>query len=1480
MRKTLSLMALLGTGIATCLFAASPIFGDEPGNRVGEKPQSAEIHHPDMVFSTDARKGSYAGDKRQRIPEKAEKSASEGLGLRGSTMFMSSWGDYESHYGIYNIPYTQGMEFTPVFTSTAAIGCGYENGDGLYYGFARVIEGGQYVYRIYHYDMETGEIVASIPVEQDMQASDIAVDPTTGKAYGCCPGENDSFVWAQLDYATGQRTDIAQLSMMLSGIGADKKGNFYAVGKTGKFYSLDKTNGRLTLIGDTKLNLQYLTGGCFNDRDNTFLMSYCTDASAGIAEIDITTGDAVILKELDPKDDITCLYIPLPEAADKAPAKPELSVTSAGGSLDVSVSLTMPSTLYDGTSAAGTTMGYSIYADDVLIKEGTATAGQKVTETATMAGNGIHRFKAECSNAAGKSPKVKCSYYAGYGVPSSPKNVKLLWNDGTGILTWQPVTTCTDEGYINPQEVTYTVYDSNDNVVADNIAANSYSVSLPLKDAYYTAYYKVAALNHGVTSAVVKSYPCGIGSYEAPYAMNFNSLKEFNYNTVYDANEDAENSSTWQYDSQYKRAVIHYHAAEQADDWLFSPNIRLESGYAYVLNATVFEQSTRYMERIAIYYGKNATADAMTAELLPPTEIYDNEDTAQHFRLVIKPGETGTYNIGFHAISDANQNRLYIDAYDIEDKILITAPDTVSVAKVTPDAEGYAKATVSCRLPEKTLEGADISGKVTLDVFRGETKIKTIQGDPGEAVSFNDITEGSGVYRYTFAPADASGKQGLKRYVDVFIGAYPPQPVTGRVGYNEGNMVRLNWEPVTADILGHALPEGSMTYNIYTIVNGNETGEKLNSEPIADNHFEFEIEAPAKQTTIPYAILPVNRDVYGDLSAFAVAAGPAYPMPLAYDDAADGTAYNLTTSGSARFPIGTSKNAVKPYSGKEYFVISFNGIQVGASYVTGKVAVTGQNPALSFMAFRNTTADVNEISVYVSCEGVEKEVQRIYNTDLKPGEWNNLKVSLAEYSGKNIQVRLEGYCLSRTVMYSYFDDIKFINDASYDVKAEGISAPELADNGQPFNVEVSVLNDAARNTGKFNVILYRDGEKAAETEVGDLAAYTSRTVRFRQNFTPAQANETVFYAEAAFDNDENKANNRTASVTVHRRTSLLPTVSGLTGERKGDNDCLKWDDYDPDKVETSEITEDFESGEPFGHNFSGWTFVDVDGMPVGGFGNYNIPGIEIGRTTASFFVFDTSAGSYSDSFKAHSGSKYLASLYRHDFGEVNDWLISPELAGCEQKISFWAKSYDPSTPEKIQLWYSTKGNDIQDFVMDKEFGTVDLRSYDWQEFTATLPEGTRYFAIRSMAEDSFMLMIDDITCTRVPVETGELLGYNIYCNNEKINPETVLTNSFTTPHNGLDLTYYVSALFENGESELSDPVRLPSSGITGNHADAAKVSVSGRVIRVQVAGDKAVAVSTVDGLVVYRGTGDAAISVSPAIYIVTVGGNAVKVAVR
>lgn len=1140
----------------------------------------------------------------------------------------------------------------------------------------------------------------------------------------------------------------------------------------------------------------------------------------------------------------------------------------------------MPSTLYDGTSAAGTTMGYSIYADDVLIKEGTATAGQKVTETAAMAQNGIHRFKAECSNAAGRSPVAKYSYYAGYGVPSSPKNVKLLWNDGTGTLTWEPVTTCADEGYINPQEVTYTVYDSKDNVVAENIAADSYSVSLPLKSTYYTAYYKVAAVNHGVSSAVVKSYPCGIGSYEAPYAMNFNSLREFNYNTVYDANQDPENGSTWQYDSQYKRAMIRYHAAGQADDWLFSPNIRLESGYAYVLNATVFEQSMRYAERIAIYYGKNATADAMTTELLPPTDIYDNEDTAQHFRLIMKPGETGTYNIGFHAISDANQDRLYIGSYDIEEKILLAAPDAVTEAEVTPDELGYAKAAVSCRLPEKTLEGANISGKVTLDIFRGETKIKTVQRNPGEAVSFQDTTEGSGVYRYTFVPTDASGRQGLKSYVDVFIGAYPPQPVTGRVGYNEGNLVRLNWEPVTADILGHTLPEGSMTYNIYTIVNGKETGEKLNSEPIADNHFEFGIDAPAAQTTIPYAILPVNRDVYGESTAFAVAVGPAYPMPLAYDDAADGTAYNLTTSGSARFPIGNNKNAVKPYSGNEYFVISFNGIQAGASYVTGKVAISGENPALSFMAFRNTTADVNEISVYVSCEGVEKEVARFYNTDLKPGEWNNLKVSLSEYSGKNIQVRLEGYCLSRTVMYSYFDDIKFINDAGYDVKAKSISAPELADNGQPFYVDVTLHNDAAKNTGKFNVILYRDGEKAAETEVADLTPYTSKAVRFRQTMTPAQGDEAVFTAEAVLDNDENKGNNRTGSVTVHRRTSLLPTVSGFTGERKGNEDNLKWNANNPDDYETSEITEDFESGEPFGRNFNGWTFVDMDGMPVGGFGNYSIPGIEIGTTTASFFVFDTAAGTYSDSFKAHSGTKYLASLYRHDFGEVNDWLISPELPGSEQEISFWAKSYDPSTPEKIQLWYSTKSNDIEDFVRDLEFGTVELRSYDWQKFTATLPEGTRYFAIRSMAEDSFMLMIDDITCTRVPMATGELLGYNIYCNNEKINPATVTANAFTTPHNGLDLTYCVSALFENGESELSAPVMLSSSGLFGNLADGAKVSVLGRIIQVQGAGDKAVAVSTVDGMTVYRGTGDAAIPVSPAVYIVTVGGNAVKVAVQ
>ena len=58
----------------------------------------------------------------------------------------------------------------------------------------------------------------------------------------------------------------------------------------------------------------------------------------------------------------------------------------------------------------------------------------------------------------------------------------------------------------------------------------------------------------------------------------------------------------------------------------------------------------------------------------------------------------------------------------------------------------------------------------------------------------------------------------------------------------------------------------------------------------------------------------------------------------------------------------------------------------------------------------------------------------------------------------------------------------------------------------------------------------------------------------------------------------------------------------------------------------------------------------------------------------------------------------------------------------------------------------------------------------WTEYTVDIPEGAKYFAIRSMAYDNYMLQIDDITYER---RIDKPVGFNIYRDDEKVNTAPV-----------------------------------------------------------------------------------------------------------
>lgn len=154
---------------------------------------------------------------------------------------------------------------------------------------------------------------------------------------------------------------------------------------------------------------------------------------------------------------------------------------------------------------------------------------------------------------------------------------------------------------------------------------------------------------------------------------------------------------------------------------------------------------------------------------------------------------------------------------------------------------------------------------------------------------------------------------------------------------------------------------------------------------------------------------------------------------------------------------------------------------------------------------------------------------------------------------------------------------------------------------------------------------------------------------------------------------------------------------------------------------------------------------------------------------------------------AHTGNKYMESIcpftvadatqaneqygtnYKGWDGNNDHWLISPELSGKEQTITFYASIFSTDyIPETFEVLYSTTDIDRTDFSNSVSSFTVaqslSSSSTDWAQYSATLPAGAKFFAIRYTSNNQFGIMIDDVTyeiSNELPAQQGGLLRLHL-----------------------------------------------------------------------------------------------------------------------
>ncbi|MDE6176317.1 MAG: choice-of-anchor J domain-containing protein, partial [Paramuribaculum sp.] len=166
----------------------------------------------------------------------------------------------------------------------------------------------------------------------------------------------------------------------------------------------------------------------------------------------------------------------------------------------------------------------------------------------------------------------------------------------------------------------------------------------------------------------------------------------------------------------------------------------------------------------------------------------------------------------------------------------------------------------------------------------------------------------------------------------------------------------------------------------------------------------------------------------------------------------------------------------------------------------------------------------------------------------------------------------------------------------------------------------------------------------------------------------------------------------------------------------------------------------------------------------------------------------------------------------------DDWLVSPELYGGPQTVRFYALSLnDAYGNDTFEVYYSTGGNSYEDMKPIMHSTVVPTQ---WTRYMVSLPDGARHFAIRCTSNNCYMMLLDDITFI-APGQPRELTlkGYNVYCNYAKINDEPLTATEFSVDRGSDDDVYYVTALYEQGESVASNLIGIAILGVDEITAD-------------------------------------------------------------
>lgn len=914
-----------------------------------------------------------------------------------------------------------------------------------------------------------------------------------------------------------------------------------------------------------------------------------------------------------------------------------------------------------------------------------------------------------------------------------------------------------------------------------------------------------------------------------PFEEDWTDPEAFGRYTVVDANGDGR---TWELNNNGQVRYA-YSTRNDADDWLLSPDLLLEPGRVYLLTLTALAGKS-YSERIEVRLGEGVSPSNYTTVLMEPTDIAGGDTVVWQASFSIK--ERKAYRVGFHAISDKNHFYLTLMGWKLDVMVESGAPAEVGMLSVTPGPKGALTAVVAFTAPSTTMGGEKLESIEKIDVkIDGKTLDTILHPTPGAEQHVEVAVETDGYHVFEAVAANAVG-EGYATAAKAYIGSDAPvmQGTLSCQDLRGGRMV-CSWDAVTSEegVNGGYVDPQTVEYRVYVLDSKGRRDEMVATTQQTRCEFDYSFWDWGYAETLDVEVEPRFAEKAGEPKRGWLVIGNTVTIPYHYSFAnADGDGFWWEKTTDARWNVATTAADNDRASSILVPIADHATARAG----TQKISLKGAGRPMLLFHYLMGKGGGTKARVMVSRQDAEGPVclETLSADAVTDGLWVFKAIDLSAFVGDDYVV-LSFDVETETAEASFcLDDICVRDVPDCDIQLTTLTMPKTVKVGEETTVTATVRNNGlhAVADGQCAVAFTINGKEMGVVPVESIVAPFKGETTCSLNFVPS-----IFFgsmmevkAKVVCRGDETPGNDETTiSVSIRQPSVARPT--NLTAQVQGNDVHLQWDMPEDPTDFGNVITEEFEDMAAYPPMSTGgitadsheggwgqWKLYDGNGGPT-----HTPEGCDTCEnmgTPMAFMAFnahhaglDMTNHAVVEALAAYSGEQALLSMTPLS-GEASDkWLISPQLSGLEQTISFFVSATEENEGEAtFEVWYSTTDDELGHFQKTYE-GVAAVT--DWREERLVLPGGVTYFAIRSTAKGKAGLMVDDITFTaypsvaRMPAAKVVVTAYHVFRDEELV--ATLEPGTMEHTDVGVDdgaHRYHVTAMYGNTESALSNPADI------------------------------------------------------------------------